>query len=76
MSQAAAGNFIVTFQDNVTQKEIDEKCKQIEASGGKINHRYTIIKGFSATLQPGHLSGFAADPLIKAVESDGIVTTQ
>ncbi|KAF9510034.1 hypothetical protein BS47DRAFT_1348450 [Hydnum rufescens UP504] len=72
----AAGNFIVTYKDHVSQAEIDEHCRQIEASGGKINNRYTIIKGFSATLQPAHVSGFAGDPLVDTVEPDGIVHTQ
>jgi hypothetical protein len=39
--------YLVTFPDNTPQHEVDKAASEVEGRGGVINHRYTLIKGFS-----------------------------
>jgi len=72
---------IIIFRDNVPEEQIAEYARDIEANGGKVNHRYYEsggLNGFSATIPEVYLQSFKsfqADK-ISYIESDGIVTTQ
>ncbi|KAI5800358.1 hypothetical protein DFH27DRAFT_611367 [Peziza echinospora] len=39
--------YLVTFPDETPQHEVDKAASEVEGRGGVINHRYTLIKGFS-----------------------------
>lgn len=70
--------YIVTFKKDTPDHVIDEKAKEVEASGSKIVHRYNAaIKGFSVEIPDESVSALSFDSEhITGVEADGTVTTQ
>lgn len=43
------------------------------SAGGEVNNRYdSVLKGFSAKLQPEHLQSLQGDDLIDYIEPDGV----
>lgn len=44
--------------------------------GGKIEHEYNIIKGFSVSFPEGTVTTLDSHEAVKLVEADGIATTQ
>ncbi|KAF8454966.1 hypothetical protein BGX38DRAFT_1267584 [Terfezia claveryi] len=58
---AAKGKtYLVTFPDDTPQSEVDKAATDIEKSGGFINHRYTLLKGFSVVANQDMINTFKA----------------
>ena len=78
-SARAAGNFIVTLSDTTTDPAA-VAAAQVGRLGGTVGHVYThALAGYSATLPLGTVAQLLADPLVVAVEPDGVMqasTTQ
>jgi hypothetical protein len=50
-SKEPSGNYIVAFKKGVVKDVVEKAIKDIEATGGKIKHRYdTVFTGFAATI--------------------------
>lgn len=73
-----ASQYIVTFKRDTPESVIEEKIKEVEASGAKITHRYNAaIKGFSVEVPDECVSSLSlqTDDVV-GIEADGLVTTQ
>jgi len=74
-------SYIVTFKPTASQEQIDAFVNTVTDEGGEVGHRFNIMKGFAAKLNPQTLksiSSLQADPesIIESIEADGVVTTQ
>src|SRR5688500_11552857 len=69
------GNYIVVFEDRV-EGDVDALADDIvKMSRGRLKHTYKhAMKGFSAELSEKEALKIAADPRVKYVEEDGIVS--
>ncbi|KAJ5918429.1 Proteinase inhibitor propeptide [Penicillium verhagenii] len=71
--------YLVSFNSNTSDEEIQQVKDHITQGGGVIGHEYNLIKGFSftkpevSTLDVGALSDH---PAIDSLELDQTVTTQ
>ena len=74
LRQQPATAYLVTFQDDVT--DVRGVATEMAARGGfALDHvRLRAARGFTAFIPPGHLNTLRADPRVKIVEPDGIVT--
>ncbi|TPX60294.1 hypothetical protein PhCBS80983_g01867 [Powellomyces hirtus] len=71
-----SGSYIVVFKPETPADVIEKAAKDVEASGGKIGHRYdSTMKGFSATMPEGLVSTFKAHKHLDYIEADGKVST-
>ncbi|KAF8426573.1 hypothetical protein EV426DRAFT_591887 [Tirmania nivea] len=52
--------YLVTFPDDTPQSEVDKAASDFEKSGCSINHRYTLIKGFSVVANQDMINSFKA----------------
>ncbi|EGO00297.1 hypothetical protein SERLA73DRAFT_122333 [Serpula lacrymans var. lacrymans S7.3] len=70
--------YIVLFGEPVTEDQIAQCIKDLESLGGVVLERYTLIKGFSATIPPDHVNDFqsAQGDIIQSIQPDGTVTIQ
>ncbi|KAF8434682.1 peptidase inhibitor I9 [Terfezia claveryi] len=66
--------YIITLKEDATDAEVQAVKDQVVASGGKIEHDYPLIKGFSATLPAIHT--LESHPKVLYIEKDQIVRTQ
>ncbi|KAI8877606.1 hypothetical protein K501DRAFT_40059 [Backusella circina FSU 941] len=73
-----SSTYIVTFKKDTPDSVIEEKIKEVEASGSTIGHRYnSAIKGFSVQVPDTSVSTLSFDSEhIEGVEADGEVSTQ
>jgi len=69
------GNYIVVFEDRV-DGDVDALAADLVKMGrGRLKHAYKhSIKGFAAELSESEAMKIAADPRVKYVEEDGIVS--
>ena len=74
LRQQPATAYLVTFQDDVT--DVRGVANEMAVRGGfTLEHvRLRAARGFTAFVPPGHLNTLRADPRVKIVEPDGIVT--
>ena len=73
-TQDLSDRYVVVFRDEVTNPAAltDQLVAQV---GGTVQFRYThALKGFAATLPASAVSALRSNPLVSAVEPDGIVT--
>ncbi|KAJ3479547.1 hypothetical protein NLG97_g8294 [Lecanicillium saksenae] len=68
--------YIVTLKDDATPEQVKQTKDQCIEQGGKIVHEYDIIKGFSVSYPEDAITTLESHPHVKAVEADGIATTQ
>ncbi|KAF8468404.1 hypothetical protein BDZ91DRAFT_722573 [Kalaharituber pfeilii] len=77
MAAALKGKtYLVTFPADTPQSEVDRAARDIEANGGTINHRYTLLKGFSVVASEDAMNTFKAqgkDKYPMYVEEDQVV---
>ncbi|KAI8913835.1 hypothetical protein PhCBS80983_g04375 [Powellomyces hirtus] len=72
---AKTGSYIVVFKPDTPDHVIEKAAKDVEASGGKIGHRYdSTMKGFSATVPDQVITTFQAHENLDYIEADGEVT--
>ncbi|RDA95164.1 hypothetical protein CP533_1922, partial [Ophiocordyceps camponoti-saundersi (nom. inval.)] len=69
-------SYIVTLKDDATPEQVSEAKQHVRDQGGKIEHEYTLFKGFSVSFPKDAVTTLEAGPYVKAVEADGVVTTQ
>ena len=74
LRQQPATAYLVTFQDDVT--DVRGVANDMATRGNfALEHvRLRAARGFTAFIPPGHLNTLRADPRVKIVEPDGIVT--
>ena len=66
-------SYIVSFKEDTQQSVVDKLIKDIESAGGKITHRYTIIRGFAGQIPPKMLDILRAHEKIASIEADQVV---
>ncbi|OBZ82723.1 hypothetical protein A0J61_09226 [Choanephora cucurbitarum] len=73
-----SSQYIVTFKRDTPSEIIEQKIKEVEASGATITHRYdSAIKGFSVAVPDDAVNTLSFEhEHITGVEADGEVTTQ
>ncbi|KAF2741927.1 hypothetical protein M011DRAFT_482120 [Sporormia fimetaria CBS 119925] len=78
MAVAPFKRVIISYPNETPQKVVDDAMKAIEDAGGKITHKYNIIKGFAAIAPAVVLEKVEvmSTKYPAEVEEDGIVTTQ
>ncbi|PHH76495.1 hypothetical protein CDD80_1499 [Ophiocordyceps camponoti-rufipedis] len=69
-------SYIVTLNDDATPEQIAAAKHQVCEQGGKIEHEYTIFKGFSVSFPSDAVTTLEATPYVKTVEKDGQVSIQ
>ncbi|KAH8119505.1 hypothetical protein DFH11DRAFT_1565378 [Phellopilus nigrolimitatus] len=73
-------NYIVAFQDDVTEEQVREYAEQVKTGGGSIKEHFDsrFLNGFSATIPPTVLQSFQSfqGDIIKYIEPDSVVTIQ
>ncbi|KAK6831557.1 hypothetical protein RU639_002816 [Aspergillus parasiticus] len=69
-------SYIVTCKEDATDEQVQETKRHVIDQGGKIGHEYKIIKGFSVTFDDDAIVTLESHPHVKAVEEDGIMSTQ
>ncbi|KAL5528247.1 hypothetical protein ACEPAF_7383 [Sanghuangporus sanghuang] len=75
----SGNNYIVVFNDEVTQEQIDKYVQDVKEGGGQVNQRFdAILNGFSATIPDKTLESFKSlqGDVIKYIEPDQTVTIQ
>ncbi|RDA87380.1 hypothetical protein CP532_7028 [Ophiocordyceps camponoti-leonardi (nom. inval.)] len=68
-------SYIVTLKDDATPEEVSQAKEKIVKQGGKIEHEYNLIKGFSVSFPNDAVTTLEEVPHVKAVEADGVATT-
>lgn len=59
VGKEGSGSYIVVFKAGVAKDVVEKAIKDVEAKGGKINHRYdTVFTGFAATVPDSVLCEF------------------
>ncbi|KAK7045592.1 hypothetical protein VNI00_007424 [Paramarasmius palmivorus] len=66
-------SYIVLFEDFVTDEEIERIISEINASGGKVTHRYTIIRAIAARIPDDYVEYLESLPGV-TIEEDQEVT--
>lgn len=69
-ADAAEQMYIVSFHDGTQVSVKDTVYAAVEASGGTIVNKYTIIPAFSARMSPHALEQLRAYAAVKVVEED------
>ncbi|KAF4587544.1 Proteinase inhibitor, propeptide [Ophiocordyceps camponoti-floridani] len=69
-------SYIVTLNDDATPEQIAAAKQQVCEQGGKIEHEYTIFKGFSVSFPSDAVTTLKASPYVKDVEEDQKVSIQ
>ncbi|KAF2711001.1 hypothetical protein K504DRAFT_466028 [Pleomassaria siparia CBS 279.74] len=69
---------IISYPNDTPQSVVDEAMESIEKAGGKITHKYNIIKGFAAEAPEESLQTVSTLSTLYAasIEEDGVVSTQ
>lgn len=65
--------YIVAFNNSVQESIIDDYKNNIEKSNGngvKKLHKFSLIKGFSGKIPPGHLRKLNDDPQVQIIEAN------
>ncbi|KAL5485025.1 hypothetical protein ACEPAI_7667 [Sanghuangporus weigelae] len=78
-TKMSGNNYIVVFNDEVTQEQIDKYVQDVKEGGGQVNQRFdAILNGFSATIPDKTLDSFKSlqGDVIKYIEPDQTVTIQ
>ncbi|KAH7022509.1 hypothetical protein EDB80DRAFT_878053 [Ilyonectria destructans] len=68
--------YIVSCNDDATPDQVQSAKQHAIDQGGKIEHEYTLIKGFSVSYPEGSVNTLESHEHIKLVEADQPVTTQ
>jgi len=75
-----SAKYIVTFKDHVTDEEISSAITDLEKNGGSLGQRYSLVKGFVATIPDAYLQSASFQSLqgsaIESIELDSVVTIQ
>ncbi|KND90365.1 hypothetical protein TOPH_05036 [Tolypocladium ophioglossoides CBS 100239] len=69
-------SYIVTCNDDATPEQIAAAKKHAVDQGGRIGHEYSLIKGFSVEFDKDSITTLESHEHVKAVERDGVMTTQ
>ncbi|KAK9473342.1 uncharacterized protein V1510DRAFT_414791 [Dipodascopsis tothii] len=67
--------YIIRMNETATADDKAKIAAEIVASGGTIEHEYTLLKAFAVRLPETSVSTFSTNPLVE-VEKDQEVTTQ
>ncbi|KFA49569.1 hypothetical protein S40293_02858 [Stachybotrys chartarum IBT 40293] len=62
--------YIISCADDATDEHVAEVKQLARDQGGKIEHEYNLIKGFSVSFKEDAVSTLDAHPKVKAVELD------
>ncbi|KAE8416196.1 hypothetical protein BDV36DRAFT_260845 [Aspergillus pseudocaelatus] len=68
--------YIVTCKEDASAEEVQATIQHAIDQGGRIGHEYKIIKGFSVTFDDNAITTLESHEHVRAVEEDGIMTTQ
>lgn len=69
------GEYIIVFNENVDNQEVESAKNEAEFNGANIQHNYdTALTGFSATLSDSALQNLLADPNVAYVEANQTVS--
>ena len=68
--------YIITCKEDATEEQVKAVKQKAIDQGGKIEHEYNIIKGFSVNFPEGSVSTLESDENVKAVEADQEMRTQ
>ncbi|KAG5662298.1 hypothetical protein KAF25_004716 [Fusarium avenaceum] len=69
-------SYIITCKDDATDEQVQAAKQHAQDQGGKITHEYNLFKGFSCEFPDDVISVLESHEHIKAVEPDGLMTTQ
>ncbi|KAL5335866.1 hypothetical protein BJX70DRAFT_401178 [Aspergillus crustosus] len=69
-------SYIISLAKDASDADLESVKDQVKKNGGTIDHEYSLIKGFSATLPEVHAADFANHPKVANVEADQEVRTQ
>ncbi|MFT4927093.1 MAG: subtilisin family serine protease [Phenylobacterium sp.] len=72
-----ADEYIVVFKDSTSADDIDQAKRNVEKEHGpneRSLHRFSIIKGFAGKIPPGQLKKLTADPMVKTIEPNQILS--
>ncbi|XP_006461077.1 hypothetical protein AGABI2DRAFT_192618 [Agaricus bisporus var. bisporus H97] len=68
---------IVSFQNEITDSEMDKAINDIKANGGTIKDDYRpLLKAVAADIPESYSGRLTDDKLVKNIELDSVVTTQ
>lgn len=69
--------YIVVYDDNTTDKEVDEELEELDKNEGvKADRVYkNALKGFAARLSPAALNKLAKNPKVDFIEKDQIMSS-
>ncbi|KAH6899035.1 hypothetical protein B0T10DRAFT_474358 [Thelonectria olida] len=68
--------YIVSCHDDATDEQVKAAKAHAVDQGGKIEHEYTLIKGFSVKFDDDAVQTLESNEHVKAVELDGEMRTQ
>ncbi|KAF7537533.1 hypothetical protein G7Z17_g12838 [Cylindrodendrum hubeiense] len=68
--------YIVSCKEGATDDQVKAVKQQAIDQGGKIEHEYTLIKGFSVSYPEGTVTTLESHEHVQAVEADQEVRTQ
>ncbi|KAH7133491.1 hypothetical protein EDB81DRAFT_804134 [Dactylonectria macrodidyma] len=68
--------YIVSCKDDATPEQIQSAKDHAVEQGGKIEHEYSLIKGFSVSFPQDSITTLESHEHVKAVEADQPVHTQ
>ncbi|MGB8981492.1 MAG: S8 family peptidase [Anaerolineales bacterium] len=72
---AIQGQFIVVFDQDAGQKDVENAIEHARGLGAQVHHRYQYaLKGFAATLPEQALQGLQHNPHVLYIEADQVVT--
>ncbi|KAL8381671.1 hypothetical protein RB595_005790 [Gaeumannomyces hyphopodioides] len=69
-------SYIVTCKEDATPAQVKAAKEHAEKQGGKLGNDLDIINGFVVTFPEDAVTTMESHPHVKAVEADGVVTTQ
>ncbi|KAG8354615.1 hypothetical protein FVEN_g7514 [Fusarium venenatum] len=69
-------SYIVTCKEDASDEQVQSAKQHAIDQGGKIGHEYSLIKGFSVEFPADSVQTLESHEHIKAVEEDGVMTTQ
>ncbi|KAF2792153.1 hypothetical protein K505DRAFT_308170 [Melanomma pulvis-pyrius CBS 109.77] len=78
MAVAPHKSVIISYPNDTPQSVVDDAMESIEKAGGKITHKYNIIKGFACEAPVSSLETVSVmnTEFAASIEEDGVVTTQ
>ncbi|KAK0388669.1 hypothetical protein NLU13_4912 [Sarocladium strictum] len=68
--------YIITCKEDATDEQVAAVKQHAKDQGGKIEHEYNIIKGFSVAFDDDKVTTLEQHEHVKAVEADAEMHTQ